>query len=186
MKNFKHAVLLTITCATLSGLIQPARLKHPKMQMLDHAFAAAPKGVDQIIDMKRVVTELQKELDVFTSNRGNEVAFLEGAKTKLLDTGSCFLERIYTFKVMVEPLVKESLMALADDGVDPDDAFVLYRFFSIAVGEVGTYFYDAIETVDDLQQTLTEFSTLTDDLLKSFSKQTKDRYKLWKKEQQTS
>ena len=134
--------------------------------------------------MKKSVGALKKELAAFRGEATTtEAEFLAQAKDRLLTPAAHFLSYIYDFQVVVEPLVKESLTPLADEGVDPDDAFILYRFFSTSKGSVGSYFDDAITSIDELDQALGEFSKLSGDLLESFTKATKKKYMTWKKEQ---
>ena len=190
MKTNKKFMLAAAVVLGASSLSNAAILQHPRMQMLDHAFNKAPSMLDEIVRMKKIVSRIQGEVTAFkgrhsdqTRGGAQEEEFVAATCKELIEPNQEFLGYIYDYQALIESVVKESLSPLSQDTIDPKDAFILYRFFSVEKDAVDAYFYDSVQGVEDLEQVLDEFSHLTGDLLESFSASTKRNYMQWKREQ---
>ena len=189
MKTNKSLLLAAVCCFTFASHSGAAVLKHPKMRMLDSLFAQSPFMLEELVGMKKVIIKVEADVATFktTGQEGVlEDEFVTSACEELLDTTRDFLAYIYDFQTVVEPLVRESLSPLTEEGIDPKDAFFLYRFFDVTRDNVPTYFEDHTHSLDDLVEVLDEFSLLSSDLLDSCSRSTKKNYLQWKKEQKAS
>ena len=136
MKTTNKIILAAAIALGVTNAGRAAKLRHPKMQMLDHVLNQTPKGIDDIVCMKKLVSKVQDEVAQYKGRHSDitrggeqEEEFLTRVKDDLLTPSLEFLGLIHDFHVVVEPLVKESLAPLREDGIDPRDAFILYPFF---------------------------------------------------------
>ena len=193
MKMNSKLLLAATIAVTAPSHMQASSLKNPVMAMLDQTFNQWPYMVEDIVQMRKTAKNIQLEVEEYKGRHSDvtrggeqEEVFVAGATKELIEPNVEVLGYIYDFKTMVDPLVKESLAPLSEATIDPKDAFILFRFFSVPKEEVSTYFYDSVQDLDDLDQLLEEFSHFTGDLLESFSNSTKRNYMQWKKEQKAS